>query len=374
MRVATLHFDGAVGWTADAAGPEAPQLVIWFASFGQSQTPEAFEGLKARFPTANIVGCSTNGEIYHADVLDGACVAAAISFDNTEVKAVCEMMTPGAEAGDLGRALARKLDQEGLKGVLVMADAFGINGQDLIAGLSAALSPEVVIFGGMAGDDGKLGTATLASLNEALRSQCAVAVGFYGSSVRIDHGVAGGWDVLGPCRQVTRSAGPMLFELDGQPALEVYERLVGDASTNARLRHPFCFKAELDSKQDIIWEVVGIDREQNAIIFIDNIVQGSWAQLLRGVDENLVEGAAEAARKAVRTADGGQALSLVVSCIGRKWVMGQRVGDEAEAIQDEIGLPTIGFFSYGEVAPHANTGVCTLHHASVAVTTLSEAA
>ena len=93
------------------------------------------------------------------------------------------------------------------------------------------------------------------------------------------------------------------------------------------------------------------------------------------MDEHLVEGAAQAARRAVQGRPDGETLGLVVSCIGRKWVMGQRIGDETEALHEQAaGAPTIGFFAYGEVAPHARTGLCTLHHASISVTMLGEAA
>jgi hypothetical protein len=233
----------------------------------------------------------------------------------------------------------------------------------------------VAISGGMAGDGGSLGSSTKAGLNRPPCDGGAVAVGFYGPAITISHGVGGGWDALGPLRHITRSEGAVVYELDGEPALDLYERLVGDAGTNARLRHPFCLKARPDSEQDIIWEVVGVDRPGKGIVFIGDVQQGSWGQIMRGVDDHLVGGAAEAARRAMSDRPSGQALGLVVSCIGRKWVMGQRVGDETEAVQDvAAGAPTIGFFSYGEIAPHARTGVCTLHHASVAVTVLSEAA
>jgi hypothetical protein len=220
-----------------------------------------------------------------------------------------------------------------------------------------------------------LGAATLAALDEVPRVGGVVAIGFYGAAVRFGQGVAGGWDALGPPRHITRSEGAVVFEFDGQPALDVYERLVGDASTNARLRHPFAFKAEVDSAQDVIREVVGVDKEARSITFIDQVPQGCWGQILRGVDERLVDGASLAARRAGMNDANGEALSLMVSCIGRKWVMGQRIGDETEAVQEESpGVATIGFYSYGEIAPHERTGRCTLHHASVSVTVLSEAA
>lgn len=368
------HSPGG-GWSFDGAPVEDPQLVICFMAFDQAASPAVFEQLHARFPAAQVAACTTNGEIYNGDVMDGASVAAALRFEATEVKTAFSLVERGGDAREAGRRLAQQLVGDGLKAVFLLADAFSFNGSDLVEGVSSALPPEVVVSGGMAGDGGALGNATKAGLNRSPCDGGAVAIGFYGPAVRIRHGVAGGWDELGPSRHITRAEGQIVYELDGEPALDVYERLVGDAGTNARLRHPFSIKPEADSQQDIVWEVVGIDREGKGIVFIDKVPQGSWGQILRGVDEHLVDGAAEAARRALCEPPQGDALGLVVSCIGRKWVMGQRVGDETEAVQDQAaGAPTIGFYSYGEVAPHARTGLCALHHASVAVTVLSEAA
>ena len=375
MRVATLCYLERTGWVFAGETVEDPQLVIWFGAYAQARKPGVYEGLRERFPSALIAGCSTNGEIFGGDAMDDACVAAAVRFDGTRVKAAYAVLEPGADARAGGRKLAAELQGEALKGVYVLADAFSFNGADLVDGLIESLPEGVVVSGGMAGDDATLGSATLAGLDEAPRQGGALAIGFYGSRVRINHGVAGGWDALGPSRNVTRSEGHVVYELDGQPALEVYERLVGDAGTTARLRHPFAFKPDADSAQDVIREVVGIDRENHGVIFIDTVPQGCWGQILRGTDEHLVDGAALAARRAGMDKADDETLSLVVSCIGRKWVMGQRIGDETEAVQDESPTtPTIGFYSYGEIAPHERTGLCTLHHASVSVTLLSEAA
>jgi hypothetical protein len=55
--------------------------------------------------------------------------------------------------------------------------------------------------------------------------------------------------------------------------------------------------------------------------------------------------------------------------------MGQQAIDEVEAAGAELGahVPRLGFYSYGEIAPHGASGVCELHNQTMTVTTLSEA-
>jgi hypothetical protein len=46
-------------------------------------------------------------------------------------------------------------------------------------------------------------------------------------------------------------------------------------------------------------------------------------------------------------------VAIVVSCVGRKLVMNQRVEEEVEQVRECIGerIPMAGFYSYGEIAP-----------------------
>jgi hypothetical protein len=114
--------------------------------------------------------------------------------------------------------------------------------------------------------------------------------------------------------------------------------------------------------------------------FAGDVPEGWTAQLMRGVFDRLATGAAMAARQATdslaATAVGGDRLAILVSCIGRRLLMGQHIVNELEAAGAEIGLqvPRLGFYSYGEIAPHRVSGVCELHNQTMTVTTLAEAA
>ena len=113
--------------------------------------------------------------------------------------------------------------------------------------------------------------------------------------------------------------------------------------------------------------------------FAGDVPEGWTAQLMRGNFDRLAAGAAKAARQA---ADGigqdrsGDQLAILVSCIGRRLLMGQHTLDELEAAGAEIGsqVPRLGFYSYGEISPHRASGVCELHNQTMTVTTIAEAA
>jgi hypothetical protein len=100
---------------------------------------------------------------------------------------------------------------------------------------------------------------------------------------------------------------------------------------------------------------------------------------MRGTFDRLAAGAADAARQArtgLNVKDEDQRFSILVSCIGRRLLMGQRTTDETEAAGAELGANTVrlGFYSYGEISPHATSGICELHNQTMTVTTLAEVA
>lgn len=109
------------------------------------------------------------------------------------------------------------------------------------------------------------------------------------------------------------------------------------------------------------------------MIFAGDVPQGHTAQLMRGNIDRLVEGAADAAQQA-RIPESGGSVAVLVSCIGRKLLLGQRIGEEVEAVKDVLGdkVRMAGFYSYGEVSPHQATSGAELHNQTMTVTIFGE--
>jgi hypothetical protein len=379
MRSAILSYAPAGQWTYEnESSVEQPQIVLWFGSPEVAADSNSYESLRRMFPDAVIAGCSTGGEILNDEVLDNSAVAAAVRFDKAEVRAVRENVVPGEDAKLLGRRIAQALATPDLRAVYILSDGLQVNGAALLDGLLPVLPEHVVVTGGLAGD-GPNFVMTRVGLDEAPIEGVVAAIGIYGQSLRVGWGSAGGWDSFGPQRQITRSAGNVLYELDGAPVLELYKRYLGEAAAQlpgSALLFPLVIRPEPDSPYDIVRTIVGVNEEEQSLIFAGDIPEGWSAQLIRGVADNLVDGAIRAARQAGMDAAGNHdTLALLVSCIGRKLMMGQRISDEVEAVRDEWGpVPTIGFYSYGEICPHGFTGRCTLHNQTMTITLLRESA
>lgn len=229
--------------------------------------------------------------------------------------------------------------------------------------------------------DGAAFTETLVGGDAAPRSHVVAAVGFYGDAVRIGHGSAGGWDEFGPRRTITRAEGNVLYELDGEPALDLYKRYLGHESAGLpgtallfplRIRDPRCPGSEL------VRTVLAVDHDAGSMAFAGDMPEGWISQLMRGNFHRLALGAGEAARQAATVMDGGgntDSVAILVSCIGRRLLMGQHIADELEAAGAALGAarPRLGFYSYGEISPHGPSGACQLHNQTMTVTAIAEA-
>jgi hypothetical protein len=268
-----------------------------------------------------------------------------------------------------------------LAGIFVLSDGLNVNGSELVAGITGAVGKGVSVTGGLAGDGADF-RETLVGADCAPCKHVVGAVGFYGPAIRIGHGSAGGWDEFGPRRQITRSRGNVLFEFDDEPALDLYERYLGEEEAQGLPGSGLLFPLRIFDPErpdhDIVRTILAVDREARSMTFAGDVPEGWTAQLMRGNFDRLAAGAALAARQAV---DGvgenrsGDQVAILVSCIGRRLLMGQHTADELEAARAEFGprISQLGFYSYGEISPHRVSGVCELHNQTMTVTTIAEA-
>jgi hypothetical protein len=238
----------------------------------------------------------------------------------------------------------------------------------------------VPVTGGLAGDGAQF-QETLVGGDFAPRPHAVAAIGFYGNAVHIGHGNAGGWDEFGPRRRISRSAGNVLFELDGEPALDLYKRYLGEEAAGlpgTALLFPLRIYDPLRPDSALVRTILAVDHDTGSMTFAGDMPEGWVSQLMRGNFNRLAAGAADAARQSVAGLSeraGHDGVAILVSCIGRRLLMGQRSIEEVEAAGHELGpkMPTIGFYSYGEISPHAASGICQLHNQTMTVTTITEA-
>ncbi|MGG9961971.1 FIST signal transduction protein [Ferruginibacter sp. SUN106] len=350
-------------------------LVLCFAAKEKLTTPDIYTTVKNKFPAAQIILCSTAGEIFHDVVQDNSLVAVALTFDDTAIKTAVVNITGFENSYTAAEALVKKIPQQGLVNMLVFSDGGLVNGSELVKGLNDAAENKILITGGLAGDGSNF-VSTLVGLNEQPAQGNIVAIGFYGEKIAVTHGSQGGWDTFGPEREVSKSAGNKLFEIDGKNALELYTRYLGpdaDQLPGSALLFPLSVTIP-GSPQPVVRTILSIDNEQQSMTFAGDIPEGSKVRFMKANFDKLTSAAAKAAQQTLLGKKFKPGFSLLVSCVGRKLILGGRIDEEVEAVIDSLGeqTPVAGFYSYGEISPFNDGGDCRLHNQTMTITSFYE--
>jgi hypothetical protein len=267
--------------------------------------------------------------------------------------------------------LINELTATDLQHAFALSDGLSVNGSDFASGLNLAGIP---VTGGLAGDGTRFASTWVMADGPATQNRIAV-IGFYGA-IEVKSGCAAGWREFGAERLVSRSSGNIVYEIDQQPALEIYAKYLGNMAADlpsSGLRFPLSIRAN-EKEKAVIRTLLAVDPIGQSLTFAGDVPQGHYCQLMKTDLDVLIDASGEAATVAKSDADGRQSLCLVVSCVGRRLVLGQLTEEELDILQAILGPDAAisGFYSYGELAPFSNIAKCELHNQTMTVTTLSE--
>ncbi|PKB15915.1 FIST signal transduction protein [Flavobacterium sp. 5] len=351
-------------------------LVLVFANRLLLEDEAFLKEIKKEFPYEHIIYGSTSGEIADTNVLDNSAAVTAIEFEKSSfIIKTGNILDYDKDAVALGKSLYSSMPKENLKHLFVLSEGSFINGSALINGLEDAIDSSVSITGGMCGDDAKF-EKTLASYNENPKEGEVVLIGFYGETLEISFASYGGWQPFGPERIITRSEGNILYEIDGHPALELYKKYLGEKANElpqASLLYPL--NVTPPGKEDaLVRTILNIDNENQSMILAGDVPLNSKVQLMMASVDGIANGANLAAQDAMRNRKTKPSLAILISCVGRKIVMDQRVEEELEEVKSVLDSKTIltGFYSYGEMAPFFGSRICQLHNQTMTLTLVSE--
>jgi hypothetical protein len=243
--------------------------------------------------------------------------------------------------------------------------------------MKSVLGAELNLSGGLAGDGPNFKKTFVLVDGEPCESAIS-AIGFYGTDVSLFSGAAGGWRPFGPVRTITKSNSNVLYELDGRPVLELYKEFLGEQSKKlpgSALLFPINLKTGVEQgHRNAVRTVLAVDEATQSMTFAGDVPEGTSIQLMRASHEDLVDAA-----HSVSVFTGSKInkalpiLSLIVSCVGRRLVMGENTENEIEEVLVTLPAQTIqtGFYSYGEIAA-GETGVCDLHNQTMTITLIQE--
>lgn len=378
MEISQHRWSEAAGWTPDLSevAHQEREVAFLFGARSLLKEGKAVEGLRGRLPGASIIGCSTSGEIIGDQVIDDSLVATVVHFDDTRVRTAAVSINETASSYEVGQRLGRCLNEPSLRHVFVLSNGLQVNGSDLARGIASGLGEGVSVTGGLSGD-GVSFAETWVVADGTADAHMVAAVGLYGDRLRVGYGSLGGWQPFGPVREITRAEGNILYELDGQSALDLYKRYLGEHAEQlpgSALLFPLMVTAP-SGGQGVVRTILSVDEDAKSMTFAGDIPQGGTAQFMKTNVDSLVDGAVAAAEASLAgLSEREPDLALLVSCVGRKLVMKQRIEEEIEAVRGVFGARTklAGFYSYGELCPFGRGDECRLHNQTMTITALAE--
>jgi len=381
MKIEQKKWTAGSGWQTFSAGnfTDAPDIVFVFGGTEELKNVKHFEEIRRWYPKSHIISASTAGEIIQTEVTDDSLVLTAVKFDKTTLQFSQASIASAEESEVTGKKLAAGLPKEGLTHVMIFSDGLFVNGTPLVKGLLSELPKNVSVTGGLAGDGARF-KETLVGFDGPAEPKKLVCVGFYGPHIKVGYGSLGGWDSFGIPRTITKSKGNVLYELDGGPALALYKEYLGDLAKDlpaSGLLFPLNLNIKTEKGEvEVVRTILAVDEKEQSMTFAGDMPEGVVARFMKANFDRIIDGASGAAGMSIEALESNKAeLAILVSCVGRKLVLKDRVEEEIEAVKEKIGSQAalVGFYSYGEICPTTPTErQCQLHNQTMTITTFRE--
>ncbi len=168
-----------------------------------------------------------------------------------------------------------------------------------------------------------------------------------------------------------------MYELDGHSALGLYKKYLGEHAKGlpaTGLLFPLSLRTRTGEK-GVVRTILSVDEKKQTMTFAGNVPEGAYARMMKANFDRLIDGAVGAAKTSCQAIGNNTPdLAILISCVGRKLVLKQRVEEEVEGVRDILGDRAViaGFYSYGEISPFAPGAKCELHNQTMTVTTFVE--
>ncbi|MBR0429632.1 MAG: GGDEF domain-containing protein [Lachnospiraceae bacterium] len=332
---------------------------------GWQQMQQAYRDLEQVFPHSQCIGCSANGEIYDGGITDGQIVVSATICEDSETRIEvlsCQTVRASLEGDAL---LERFLEIPDLRGIEILSatDYQRMkDGGDTLDRLPA----EVEIFGGVAVGDEAHPSYVFVN-GEAFSTDGSVFAVYSGSNLHMEATRMFGWKAIGYPFEVTRSEGPVVYELDHKPAYEVYNHYLHiDKDKNFFYEAlEFPWEVEVDANIDGYIRHAKSVREDGAIVMSSDIPQGSHVRMTYGDPRRMIDHTKRAGERIRAFAP--DALVLF-NCMGRKLFWAERCNDEMRELARFA--PSVGFSALGEIMRY--NSITLLNNLSIVAVAMRE--
>ncbi len=348
----------------------------WLFCEPGSGLKELINGIVQAVATKNLVGCTGAAEISSAGFSTQSAILGGIASDQIGFEVVL-VKNISQDCEGAGKELAGLFSSK-VRYIQLFSDGITGNGCALLRGINSIMEEQIPIIGGTAGDTGDFNKSWQFAGKE-LVSDAAVAIGFTGD-FKVGNGVQSGWSPVGLPKKVTRSSGNILFELNNEPALNVFKRFLGkhvEKLPAVGVEYPLGFYSRCGSPSGedhfILRASMAVNHDEGSITFAGDVPEGTLVHLTCGDKSSLLEATQKAIKLAVDELEGTTpVMAFFYSCMARKTLLGLRTKEEFERINLKLGgnIPILGFYTFGEYCRVKTTGPCLFHNESAVISVI----
>ena len=316
------------------------------------------------------VGVITNEKASYGGYEAGVAVVSSdsIRFDAVSVGGLKESEEAAGE--ELGRMLAGR-SAEDAQAILLFYDSvkstppLTVNlASQLIKGVERGLggAHAPVLGGGMIKDYQWSGSHVFA--NDQAVTQHAVGVVVSGDC-SVHHAISHGCEPASDYHTITRIEGPVVKELDGRPALDVIEDIIGPGAARDWQQYSLLVTlganygqdpyGDFDENEYVNRLIAAANPEDGSVIlFESDFGPGERVQIMRRSNEHMLSSARQMSNSVLESVgESDPFLALYIDCAGRTSGFSGAGAEEGAIIQETIGsrMPLLGFYSGVEIAP-----------------------
>jgi hypothetical protein len=344
-----------------------PSLAIVFSAvtFNMEDILNSIKKYKMDVFGASTAGEITNGKMYQDTVsvmlLDLASQAYAINIFDRHGKSSFQT---GREAGAWAK---EKFDDPVM---LVTSGGWDTDGDQLIEGIKSGADRSIMVYGGVAGNKLRQDMDTFAFGTAGIASNGIACLVFDRTCIQLSGITVGGWKGIGTKKIITKSTGNVVFHIDHQPVLEVYQRYleVGSNFDLTRSNETGLLVERPDGS--IVMRAALRINEDQSILYAGSMPEGAKVRFCISPGSEVVSQTVEQLKEfheKVSRAETG----ILFSCVSRLQAIGSMVEKETMALSDIWKVPYNGFFTLGEFGP-GNTGLSDFHNFTLSVVLIRE--
>ncbi len=349
-----------------------PTLALVFISpnLPFQQIPDIFKK-----KNISIVGCTTMGEIYNEEICDQSISVLLMDIDPVFYSIYQKEYkdTTYATAFELGQKAASTFNNPG---IIVYSGGITVDGEKLVYGIKDGAKKEIPLYGGLAGDDGNF-QETHCFTDNSISNGGLVALIFDLDKIQLDGLSYSGWDDFGSIKKITKSDGNIIYEIDGKPAAQEFQKYFGGLQEDKEqeitiIPGQYPLKIIRGNDTSIVRSVMVSDKENQSLVLAGGVKEGDNFVFCIPPDFSVINSTIKNFERLKEKISKVDAV-IMNSCGARLQAFGPMLEDEIDGIYNYWKKPMIGIFAYGEIG---NTNLannnCEFHNVTCSLVTITD--